>query len=137
MAALTITASNVGVTSATAVDAVKLTVGQATSHGQLLYRDSTDGLYKLADADAEASSKATHMAITSASTSGDTVLAVSGGDVTLGSILTTGTDYYVHTTAGSIGVRGDLSAGDYVRRVGIAKSSSVLYLEFSDISVLI
>lgn len=124
MATLTITAANVGVGSTAQV--LPFTVGQATTHGQALYIDTADGLAKPADADAAATAKARCIAITSATGTGQTVYGITSGDLVLGAILTKGTEYYVHTTAGVICTKDELASGDFVTRLGIAKTTSIL-----------
>lgn len=124
MATLTITAANIGVGSSAEIRPV--TVGQSTAHGIPLYQDTSDGLWKPADADAEATAKAACISVTSATASGEDVIAIFTGDLRMGAILTKGTEYYVNTTAGLIGEKSDLGSGDYVTRLGIAKSTSVL-----------
>lgn len=128
MADLSITAANVGFESGSIIET--LIVAQATNHGQTLYQNGTT--YALADADVLASAAATHIAITSATASGQTVSAIRKGGLRLGAILTQGTEYYVSTTPGGICPKADLSTGDYVRRLGIATSTSVLYVEISN-----
>ena len=133
MADLTITAANVGVEDGATVDFI--TVAQATTHGQALYLNGTT--YALADADVLASARATHIAYTSATASGQKVYAIRKGGLRLGAILTQGTEYYVSTTAGGICPKSDLASGDHVRRLGIATSSSVLYVEISNQTTVI
>ena len=128
MATLTITAANVGVGAGARV--LPFTVGQATTHGQPLYIDTSDTLAKLADADAAATAKVACIAVTAASGSGLPVLGLVEGDLHLGAILTAGAEYYLHTTAGLIGLKSDIGAGDFITRIGIARATSILEVRF-------
>ena len=127
MAALTITAANLGVGSGAQVQSYE--VGAAVSHGQVIYYDTANSDHRLADADALGTAKATAISITAASADGDFVIAIKRGPLVLGAILTKGTEYYLGTTAGTIVPKGDLTTGDFVTRLGIATSTSVLEVD--------
>lgn len=128
MAALIITAANVGIgTNARTNPAV---VGQATTHGIVLYIDTTDDLYKPADADAAITGRGRCISLTAATGTGLPVVALFSGDIVLGAILTAGTDYYVGTTPGTIVPRADLGSGDFIQRIGRAISTTVLRVDF-------
>ena len=124
MAAVTITAANLGVGANAATRLYE--VGVATAHGQVIYLDTANGDYRLADADVEATAKAAAIAVTSASADGDYVIGLTSGDLVIGSGLVKGAEYYLGTTPGTIVPKSDLAGGDYVTRLGIAKSTSVL-----------
>lgn len=127
---LTITAANVGVGSNAKTQPV--VVGQATSHGEVLYVDTTDNnLNKKADADFEETAKARGIAVTAGTANGSTVIVLTDGDLVLGSILTQGVEYYVGTTPGTIMTKAELSAGDYITRLGIAKNTTTLAVDIS------
>lgn len=128
MPALTITAANVGVGENANTDII--TVGQATNHGVVLYVDTaTDSLYKPADADAVDTAKANAISLTSATGTGLPVLVLRNGDLYLGAILTQGVEYYLGTTPGTIVLKSDLASGDYVTRIGIARTTSILEVD--------
>lgn len=124
MAAITITAANLGVGANAQTRLYE--VGVAVSHGQVIYLDTANNDYRLADADAEATAKAAAIAVTAASADGDYVLGLSRGKLVIGSGLTQGVEYYLGTTPGTIVPKGDLAGGDEVTRIGIASSTSVL-----------
>lgn len=101
--------------------------GEAIAAGQMVYLDPADGTYKLADCDSAtaAARSPAGIAVNSAG-DGQPVTLVESGDVTLGSVLTAGTAYFLSGTAGGIAPVADLLTGDYPVIVGIARSASVL-----------
>jgi hypothetical protein len=101
--------------------------GEAIDAGEMLYLDPADGTYKLADCDSAtvAARSPAGIAVNSAGV-GQPLTLVESGDVTLGSVLTAGTAYYLSGTAGGIAPVADLLTGDYPVIVGIARSASVL-----------
>ena len=111
-------------------------VGQATSIGDVLYLDSSDSKYKLADADASGTAEATHLALSAASADADYVVVLkldSSVDlqVDLGATLTVGTTYVVSATAGKIAPESDLLSGDYVTHLGVASTADLLDLKLN------
>lgn len=129
MTDLSITAGNV-LPGSNATVAVK-TAGEAIDAGEAVYYDEAARELKLADADAGASGDAIRkpdgIAINSAG-DGQPCSYVKQGDVTLGSVLTAGTAYYLSGNAGKICPLVDLEAGDDVVLLGLAKSATVLAL---------
>lgn len=96
----------------------------ALSAGDVLYESGTDML--AADADASASAVVKGIAVVDAA-AGSSVLYIKSGDIVFtGSPLTTGTEYYLGTTAGTIVPKGDLGSGDYVTLLGIATDANTL-----------
>jgi hypothetical protein len=53
------------------------------------------------------------------------------GQVTIGATLVPGTDYYLSDTPGGICPIADVGVGEYVCRVGVALSATVLDLDYS------
>jgi hypothetical protein len=101
-------------------------VGQATSIGDVLYLDSSDSKYKLADADASGTAAATHLALSAASADADVDL-----QIDLGAALTVGTTYVVSATAGKIAPESDLLSGDYVTHLGVASTAALLDIKLN------
>lgn len=133
MAALTITAANVGIGSDAVVAQVE--AGEAVTHAMPVYYSIANADYRKADADAEDTAQVYGISIT-ASTGDSTYLAViRSGSLVLGSILTQGTEYYLGTTAGEIIPKGDLATGDYVTRLGIATSATTLKVDIRNTGV--
>lgn len=103
--------------------------GEDLAIGDFVYRKSSDGRMYKADADALESSQASHVVVSENAAAGQPVeLQDLDGPLTVGATaaLAVGEPYFVHTTAGKIGPRGDLAAGDFATFVGIATSTSVL-----------
>lgn len=131
MADLSITAANVAVTGGS--ESVAGTAGAAITAGQVLYRDASDGTYKLADADSAtvAARSPAGIALNSAA-AGQPVRVHIRGPVTIGATIAGGTAYFLSATAGGICPAADLAAGDYPTIVGIARSASVLDVRFHE-----
>ena len=126
MAALSITAANVGVKGACQLEVVQ--VGEAVTQGQPLYQLASDQKYYKADANASAASAAAKgVAMTAASTDGYVILARSGS-IILGATLVVGETYFVGATAGEINPAADVTTGWYPRLLGQAISASELTL---------
>lgn len=125
MANLTQTAANVGIGSDT--EFIRVQVGEAVTQGQPGYRGASNKWYQT-DANLSAAAAAAEgIFMTPAATDGYAVLAV-GGDVNLGATLTVGETYAVSRTKGAICPIGDLTTGDYVTHLGVAKSTSLIVL---------
>lgn len=102
--------------------------GATVTAGQIVYLDPADSEYKLADADnlPAAGVTAVFMALNGAS-DGQPLAVLQGGDVSMGSVLTAGTAYYLSpTAAGGIAPLADIASGDDVILLGVAKSATVL-----------
>lgn len=93
--------------------------------GQTVYLDASDNRYKLADTDDTDADVPAGIALNGAS-AGQPVAVCGGGDLTLGTVLTAGTAYYLSETPGGIQPAADLGSGEAVAQLGIAKSTSVL-----------
>ena len=128
MADLSITASAVlpGANAALAAG----TAGASIAAGDVVYLASATKKWMLADADgvtAEAR-KAVGIALNSAALN-QPIDIVTGGDVTLGSVLTAGQGIYLSDEPGKMCPLADLTTGDYVCLLGLAKSATVLTLD--------
>ena len=129
MADLTITAANVKKTDSTLI--TEGIAGATITAGQPVYKDSTaSNKLKPADADVLASAAAVGIALHGASADQPLKYAT-GGNLTLGAVMTAGAVYVVSTTAGGIAPVADLGSGDYVTLLGIATSTSNLKLSIS------
>lgn len=128
MADLAITAANVlAGASASILNGI---AGEAIAAGKAVYQSSSTKKWMLADSNAAAAEarKATAIALNGAAL--NQPLAVqSGGDITLGAVLTAGTAYYLSDTPGGICPLADVGTGEYVCQLGLAKSASVLALD--------
>lgn len=106
------------------------TAGATITAGQVVYQDAT-GKFLLADADSAAAAARDPFGISlNGASDGQPLVVHKGGDITIGATLTPGAEYVLADEPGAIGVRSDLATGDYVVVVGIAKSASVLAVDF-------
>jgi len=130
MADLSPTAANV-LAASDAVTEVG-TLGATVVPGDVMYKDSSDGLWKLADNDsATAAVKIPQGVALNGGGSGQPVKVLKSGDLTLGVILTAGIAYYLSDTAGKICPVGDIVTGQTATLIGIARSTSVLRVNFT------
>lgn len=110
--------------------------GATISAGQPVYRDATDGEYKLTDADASsATADAKGVAMTPGVDGGYGVIATKGDIVLVGTTMAVGETYYAGPTAGEIIPDGDLTTGDRVTRIGTASSATVLKLSIQSTGI--
>lgn len=125
MADLSPTAANVIASSDALLENGNL--GGTAVPGDVLYKDSSDGLWKLADSDsATAAAKAPQGIALNGGSSGQPVRVLRSGDLTLGAILTAGVAYYLSNNPGKICPVADVSTGESPSFIGIARSTSVL-----------
>lgn len=130
MADLSITAANV--TPRGGVPQMTGLAGAAIAAGDMVYLDVTDNRFKLADCDAAAPNLAARspdgMALNGAATGQPLKVALPGGDINVGTVLTAGTTYYLSPNPGKICPVADVLTGDSPVVIGIARSTSVLRL---------
>lgn len=106
------------------------TFGATITQGQAVYRDSSDGKYKLADTDsATAEVKVPRGIALNAGSNGQPATIQISGDITIGATLTAGTAYYLSPVAGGIAPLADVAIGDDYTLLGLAKSTTVLALD--------
>ncbi len=124
MADLTITAANV-VASANAVRESG-TAGATITAGQLVYLDTTDMKYKLADNNGAAALRVPNGIALNGAANNQPLVIQKAGDITIGATMTAGVAYYLSDTPGGICPVADLASGEYPCIIGIAKSASLL-----------
>jgi hypothetical protein len=125
MADLSLTAANVVPGSGAVI--VHGTAGATITAGQVVYLDSADNRYKLADCDnATAAIRAAVGIAVNGAASGQPIAIQIGGELALGTVLTAGVAYYLSPTAGGIAPIADILSGDHTVLVGLAKSTSIL-----------
>lgn len=112
MADLVITAANVVWNSGVRPLAVK--GGATIARGKTLYQNTTTLKHLLADADTDAESEFTGIAITDGTDGSDMLIAPPGANINVGATTTAGTIYVLSTTPGGIAPWADLGTGDYV-----------------------
>lgn len=130
MADLSITAANV-IKGSNAT--VKPGIAGATiTAGQAVYLDTSDGKWKLADADAATAAERggadIGIALNGAS-DGQPIDVQVKGLITIGATLTAGAGYYLSDTPGGICLVADVTGGDYIVLLGLANSTSELALD--------
>lgn len=134
MVDLTITATSV-VAGASAKVASR-TAGASVTAGQVVYLDSADRKFKLADCDSATAAVRSPAGIAlHASASGQPLDVLTEGPITIGATLTPGVAYYLSATAGGICPVADLTTGDYPTILGIATSASVLEVKIQESGV--
>lgn len=101
--------------------------GASITAGQVVYKDSADGLWKLADNNSATAAVRTPQGIAlNGAASGQPVRVLKSGNLTLNAVLTAGVAYYLSDTPGGICPVGDLATGEYPAFIGIATSTTVL-----------
>lgn len=131
MADLSITAANVVAQGNASIDFSRK-AGATVAAGDMVYVEAASGKYKLADADSATQEvqETSGMALNGAA-DGQPVAVCTGGDVALGSVLTAGARYYLSSTAGKVQPEADLSSGEEINLVGLAKSATVLSIRIT------
>lgn len=130
MANLTQTAANVGLTDdGLATTLLTGLAGEALTQGQPVY---LNGSYYKCDADAgQPNAVAKGIVLTPGATGETVVIAPTGTTIDVGATLTVGETYVVSATAGAIAPIGDLTTGDYVTILGVAKAAGKLVLDIN------
>ena len=121
MADVTITAANV-ISGGTKTNG---TAGATITEGQTVYQDATTKKWKLSDANLTGAKSCGGIALNGAS-DGQPLAVHKSGDITIGGTLVAGTVYAVSATAGGIAPLADITTGDNVITLGVAKSTTVL-----------
>lgn len=131
MADITVTAANVRPLNGAIIRRGE--AGGSGNVGDAVYLDGANG-WKLADADAEASSQARGIVVAQGSegvttfADGDKIDIVVHGPVEGGASMTPGGAIFVSTTAGSLDQTAPAASGDYPFAIGWAESASVIYV---------
>lgn len=106
------------------------TLGATVTAGQAVYKDSADGLWKLADNNSATAAARTPQGIAlNGGATGQPVRVLRSGDLTLNAVLTAGVAYYLSDTAGGICPVADLASGEYPTIIGIASSTTNLKVD--------
>lgn len=125
MADLSITAANV--VAGSGAETENGILGATVTAGQVGYKDSADGRWKLADNNsATAAVREPQGIFLNGGAAGQPVSVLKSGLLTSGATLTAGVAYYLSDTPGGICPVADLSTGEYPSFIGIATSASVL-----------
>lgn len=113
------------------------TAGATITAGMVVYKGPT-GRFVLADADsATAAARAPYGIALNGASDGQPLTVHRSGDITIGATLTAGAEYVLSDEPGVIGVRADLATGDYIVVIGLAKSTTVLAVNFQVTGVVL
>lgn len=101
--------------------------GETITAGQAVYKDVTSGSYFKADCDSGSAPVrvARGIALNGAS-AGQPLVIQRKGQITIGSTMTAGLEYYLSKTPGGICLVADIATGGYPCTIGIAISTTVL-----------
>lgn len=125
MTDVSITAANVVAGENASVE--RGTAGATITAGQVVYLDSADRRYKLADSNsATAAARAPRGIALNGAASGQPIAVQTAGDLTIGGTLTAGVAYYLSDSPGGVCPVADIGSGEYSVLLGMAKSASVL-----------
>lgn len=130
MADLTITAANV--VAQDGATTVQVTAGGTVARGNPVYLDSADSNQaKAGRANAATTDEVYGIALNDAADEQPLVV-ITSGDLSLGAILTVGETYVLSAAAaGGIAPISDLTTGNYVTVLGIARTTSILQLSIN------
>jgi hypothetical protein len=129
MVDLTITPANVQ--SSTNAKRETGTAAVALTAGQLVYKNSTSKKWDLADTNSATveARQPTGIALHAAAIN-QPITVHMAGDITIGATVVAGTDYYASDTPGGICPRADVGSGEKVTMIGLAKSATVIAVDF-------
>lgn len=134
MSDLSITAASVVAGSNS--NTVSGTLGATVTAGQVVYKDDSDGYWKLADNNSATAAVRVPQGIAlNGGASGQPVRVLVSGDITIGATLTAGVVYYLSDTPGGICPVADLASGEYPASIGIATSTTVLKVNITSSGV--
>ena len=134
MAALSITAANVGLVDGTTQ---VVTYGETVTQGQPLRLNSSDNEYYLCNHTTTTDVAAVAIALTPGGDGEKGVVLRAGSTIDIGATVAIGTVYCVGPSDGNINPTADLGSGDYVNIVGHAVSTSNILLTFNNLGVAV
>lgn len=131
MADLSITAANVVPRAGAKI--ANGTAGATITAGQVVYLDTSDNKYKLADNNSATAAVRSPAGVAVNSASDGQPLAVqTGGLLTIGAAVTAGVAYYLSDTPGGICPVADLLTGEYPTIIGIATTAAILKIDIQE-----
>lgn len=127
MAALTVTATSVVHVSGSVR---QVTIGETVLAGQAVYLKSSDQRVWLAQSDGTAAEAAAIGIMETGGAAGQPgLMAESGAVINIGAT-TAKIHYWLHTTAGGVGLQADVGSGNYITRLGYSLTTDgVFYLD--------
>lgn len=105
------------------------TAGASITAGQSVYYDSSSQTYKLADANASATTAVVKGIALNGAASGQPLAVATGGTINPGFTGTVGQVVVLSATAGGLAPVGDLTTGWYTSIIGVVTAASVLTLK--------
>lgn len=127
MADLTITAANVSPVSDCTINR-NFNAGATITAGQTVYFDDATSTWKLADANASATTSVLGGVAMNGASSGQPLAVATGGTIAIGATVTVGEIYVLSGTAGGIAPEGDGVTGWYTSIVGVGVTSARIKL---------
>lgn len=126
MADVSITANNVA--PGTGALTEQMVAGATITAGQVVYKDTSDSdKAKLADSNsATALARSPYGIALNGAASGQPVVVLKAGLITIGGTVAVGTIYVLSGTAGGIAPSTDLASGMYTSIIGIATTAAIL-----------
>ncbi len=109
------------------------TAGATITAGQVVYLDSSNNSYKLADTDSATAAVRSPAGIAlNGAASGQPVAVQTSGKITIGATTVVGVPYYLSGTAGGVCPYADVAAGDYPAFLGIGTSTTQILLNITE-----
>lgn len=130
MATLSITATSV-TAATTGVSKIIVQFGETITAGQPIYQKASDSLFYKMQADgttAESGTGVIYGIALSGGSANQWGVCATSGPVTIGATVVVGTHYYVHATAGLIGLFSDLASTNYITDLGYATTTAIITL---------
>ncbi len=113
-------------------------LGATVTAGQVVYRDSADSLFKLADGNSgTAAARAAFGIALNGGATGQPVAVQTSGTYTVGGTVTVGGVYVLSATAGGIAPVADLATGNYTNAIGIGITASTMRLAIATAGVAV
>lgn len=129
---VTVTAASVARVTGTGTETdTKITTGYAgatITAGQVLYKDTSAGTWKLADANLSAAAGRSEGIALNGAATGQPIAVATGGTLTGGFTATVGTIYVLSANAGGIAPAADLASGWRTGVVGVGLTSTTIGL---------
>jgi hypothetical protein len=124
---LSITAANVKATAATS-KVSRVPLGETITQGQAVYKKTTDNKYYKADCDAGSGADLAEGIAVTPGGNGEFGYVIFAGPLNIGATLTVGEIYVLSDVAGGVRPKADNGTGDKVTILGVATSSSSLFV---------
>lgn len=110
--------------------------GATITAGQPVYKEAATKKFKLSDSNgATAEAKRVDGIALNACADNQPLAVHKSGDLTLNAVLVAGTAYYLSETPGGIQPAADITTGEAVVQIGLAKSTTVLSVRIQNLGV--